>query len=325
MDIPPEVIAAKDALEQPLLQSGLITGIGFGLRDEDNPDPDDLVLRIFVADADAVPFEVQAALETFPFPAVIVQRSFGLTSVILPDTLPYRPVQGGCSVGASRFFSTGIIHEGTLGAVVQDASDPQIFYGLSNYHVLCVDTARQSADAIVQPEPTPFGVLPASRVGSLDRWAFPENTPSGTVEAAIFRIDPNVFSLPEIVDIGPVLGSIPATPGMQVTKRGRTTGQTFGIVTDIHFSTAVNFPALPAVGTPPSTFRTFTEQIQISADFPQSLVFGDSGDSGSLVVGGDNKAVGLYWGSGFDAPGNPLRFGIASPAAAVAQALNITF
>jgi hypothetical protein len=323
MEIPPEVIAAKEAIEEPLLQSGLITGIAFGLRDEDNPDPEDLALRIFVADAEAVPFEVQTALATFPFPAVVVQRIFGLTSVTLPDTQRCRPVQGGCSVAASRFLATGTVHDGTLGAVVQDASDPQIFYGLSCFHVLCVDMQRQAGDEIVQPEPGALGSLPGDRAGALDRWSFPETVPSGPVDAAIFRIEGD--SIPEILDIGPVLGSIPVTLGMQVTKRGRTTGQTFGIVTDISLSISLDFPGLPPAGTPPSTLRTFTNQIQIRADFPQSVTFGDSGDSGSVVVGGDNKAVGLYWGSGSDAPGNPLRFGLAAPASAVEQALNITF
>src|SRR5262249_26320700 len=113
--------------------------------------------------------------------------------------------------------------------------------------------------------------------------------------------------------------------GMQVTKRGRTTGQTFGIVMSVGGSYTHDYTGLLAVGTPPSTVRLFTNQIQIRADFPQSIVFGDSGDSGSLVVGDDNKAVGLYWGSGSTTPGDPLVYGIATPADTVAQALGITF
>jgi len=50
MEIPPEVIAAKDALEDALLEAGIITGIDFGVRNEEQPDPEDLVLRIFIAD-----------------------------------------------------------------------------------------------------------------------------------------------------------------------------------------------------------------------------------------------------------------------------------
>src|SRR5262249_35789669 len=154
---------------------------------------------------------------------------------------------------------------------------------------LCVDTQRQAGDEIVQPEPSILGPLPGDRVGALDRWAFPETVSSGQVDAAIFRIEGD--SIPEIIDIGPVFGTIPAKPGMQVTKRGRTTGQTFGIVMSVGGSYTHDYTGLLAVGTPPSTVRLFTNQIQIRADFPQSVVFGDSGDSGSLVVGDDNKAV----------------------------------
>jgi hypothetical protein len=74
MEIPPEVVAAREALEGPLLQAGLITGIDFGLRDEDVLDPEDLALRIFVADTASVPFEVQSAVGTFPFQVVVNHR-----------------------------------------------------------------------------------------------------------------------------------------------------------------------------------------------------------------------------------------------------------
>ncbi len=131
--------------------------------------------------------------------------------------------------------------------------------------------------------------------------------------------------IPEILDIGPVFGTVEAKPGMLVAKRGRTTGLTFGVVTGLHGDYNHNFPAFPAVGSPPSTRRTFTNQIQIRADFPHFLFFGEHGDSGSLVVGPDNRAVGLYWGSGSTTPGDPLVFGVASPIDVVASQLGIVF
>lgn len=321
MEIPPEVLAAKEALEVPLLESGLVNGLDFASTDESAPDSDDVALRVFVTDAENVPFEVQAALAAFPFPTVVVQRVFTITGVQLPDTQRYRPVQGGCSVAAARFFATGLVHVGTLGAVVQDAADPSVFYGLSNHHVLCVDLNRQAGDELVQPEPTILGPLQTDRIGTLDRWSFPEFTASGPVDAALCRLE--LDSIPEVVDIGPVFGTVDATRGMLVTKRGRTTGQTFGIVESVGGSYGLDFPGLPAVGG--SIRRTLTNQIQVRIDFPQSIVFGESGDSGSLVVGPDNHAVGLYWGSGAEADGNPLRFGLLSPAAAVESALGIVF
>ncbi len=327
MDIPPEVVAAKDAMEDPLLEAGLITGIDFGVRNEDEPDPEDLVLRVFVADASNIPPEVQTATESFPFPAVVLQRAFELTqTTTLPDTQRHRPLVGGISVAASRFLSTGIVHVGTLGAIVTDTLDPQTQYGLSNYHVLCVDLQRQAGDEIVQPEPSPLGVLPGDRAGALHDWSFPETTISGVVDAAIFDIE--VGALQEVADIGAVSGTVPEAPGMLVTKRGRTTGQTFGFISGTGGSYSLDFPQLPAVTNSvgaTTTMRIFKNQIQIHIDFPQSIVFGDQGDSGSVVLGPGNQVVGLYWASGFETPGDPLKFGLAGTAAAVESNLGISF
>lgn len=324
MDIPLEAVAAKNALEDPLLEAGLITGVDFGVRNEEQPDPEDLALRIFVLDVTNVPFEVRAAIQFFPFPVVILQRVFMITQQ--PDTLRHRPTTGGVSVASTRFFATGTIHAGTLGAIVSDVLDPSIKYGLSNHHVLCVDLNRQVGDEIVQPEPSVLGVLPGDRVGTLSDWSFPETTLVGNVDAAVCRLDQ--ASLQHIVDIGAVSGTVLATPGMQVRKRGRTTGLTFGWISGTDGSYSLDFPNLPAVST--STGRTTTarilkNQIQIHADFPLSTVFGEHGDSGSVVVDAANHVVGLYWGSGTDSLGNPLTFGLASTATGIEAALGIIF
>ncbi len=55
---------------------------------------------------------------------------------------------------------------------------------------------------------------------------------------------------------------------------------------------------------------------------PQRQV-GDGGGSGALVVGPDSRAVGLYWGSGSTAPGDPLVYRVASPIDVVADQLGI--
>jgi hypothetical protein len=110
--------------------------------------------------------------------------------------------------------------------------------------------------------------------------------------------------------------------------RGRTTGQTFGRILGFEGTYPLDFPHLPPVPTSTGTLtttRTLTRQIQICTDFPLSIVFGESGDSGSVILGPGNQVVGLYWGSGSDAAGNPLKFGLATPAAAVESALGIVF
>jgi hypothetical protein len=323
MEIPPEVVAAKNVLEEPLLAAGLITGIDFGVRDEEHPDPEDLALRVFVGDAGNVPPEVHAALVGFPFTVIVLQRVFMLTQ--LPDTVRHRPLVGGVSVASSRFLASGTVPVGTLGAIVTDSFDPSVRYGLSNHHVLCGDMGRQVGDPIVQPEPSLLGILQGDAAGRLHAWSFPETTADGVVDAAIFTLDPGLESRPEIVELGPVSGTVAARHGMLVSKRGRTTGRTFGWISGVSGSYSLDFPRLPPVGNPRSTARTLKEQIQVHVDFPQSIVFGESGDSGSVVVGEENRVVGLYWASGTDALGNPLRFGLVNGAGFVEMRLGITF
>jgi hypothetical protein len=323
LDIPPEIIAAKNELEIPLLENGLITGIDFGVHDEEQPDPEDLVLRIFVADATAVPPEVTAAADAFPFPVIVLQRTFeAMQATTLPDTARYRPVVGGVSVAASRFASTSG-PTGTLGAIVRDNFNPDTRYGLSNFHVMCADSSYQMGDEISQPEPI-FGLV--KRIGALGSWAYPETTQEGLVDAALCTLE--VASLDEIAEVGSVSGSAAASPGMMVSKRGRTTGLTFGIVTGTRGSYPQDASQLPTVTTSAgvsTTVRILKNQIQIRADFPQFIVFGDRGDSGSAVLGPANRVVGLYWGSGHNTPGDPLTFGVACPADAVESELSIAF
>ncbi|MBM7798941.1 hypothetical protein JOE57_001862 [Microlunatus panaciterrae] len=324
MDIPPEVLAAKELFEAPLFEAGLISGCDVGVRDEDAPDPEDLALRVFVPDRDNVPAAVVEATALFPFPVVIIQRVFQITGS-LPDIDRERPVLGGVSVAASRFHATGSDFVGTLGSIVRDAADPSVFYGLSNHHVLCHDINRAQGDEIVQPRPSVLGVLPGDRIGTLERWAFPETTATGTVDAAVCRLE--VDSVPEIKEIGPVFGTVDVTHAVHVSKRGATTGLTFGWVSGTFLSATADYSDMPAVGA--STSRTLTGQLQVHIDFPQTVIFGDSGDSGSVVLaqddGGFDRVVGLYWASGSASLGDPLEHGVCTPATVVESQLNIRF
>lgn len=321
MEIPSEVILAKEELEDPLLDAELITGIDFGVRDEDQRDPDDLALRVFVADLEAIPAELQSALAGFPFPTVVLQRVFSLTQS--SDTAIHRPVLGGVSVAAARFVG-GDVPVGTLGAIVHHPTQPDRIFGLSNYHVLCHDSGRQEGEEIIQPEPGPDGRrVPGDHLGTLERFAFPETTRSGVVDAAICSID--VDFLAEIEELGSIAGTTFAAHTMPVTKRGRSTGKTFGWISGMDGAYLFNYPHLPPVGSPPTIKRRLKRQMQIHVDFPRSIVFGEEGDSGSVVVGPDNLVVGLYWGSGSEKPDDPLTHGVATPIQNVELALNISF
>ena len=324
MQIPPEVVAAKEALEDVWLEQGLVTGIDFGVRDEEEPNPEDLALRIFVSDASNVPIEVTTAMQAFPFPVVVIQRRFRMTQ--LPDLQPYRPVAGGVSTGPSRLLNGGRFSSGTLGAIVTDPLDPTLLLGLSNYHVLCVDAHRQSGDEIVQPEATILGVLPGSRIGTLYAWSFPETTLVGLVDAAACRLD--IEARREIVEIGVTSGVVEPSIGMLVSKRGRTTGRTFGWISGLDGSYPLDYPELPPVVNSlgqATSLRIFKRQMQIHIDFPQSIVFGESGDSGSLVIGTGDRVVGLYFAGGSNEMDEPLKYGVANYATNVERLLGVDF
>lgn len=121
------------------------------------------------------------------------------------------------------------------------------------------------------------------------------------VDCAVARpVDPNMFS-DEIMGIGRVSGTKPATLGMRIRKHGRTTGYTEALVTLLNATITVAYG--------PGQAR-FTNQIIAQA-------MSQGGDSGSLVVDGtENKAVGLLF------AGSNLAT-IINPIDAVLDALNV--
>ncbi|GAB2907396.1 chymotrypsin family serine protease [Streptomyces mayteni] len=327
MPASPELLAVKQALEAQIFSFDEVTGIDIGYRDEEAADPEDLAIRIFVRDADAVPPALDVVLGQFPVPLVIVQRTFESLGT-LPDTSRHRPLEGGVSVVSDRGLANGVA--GTLGALARTTeTDPPLLVGLSNHHVLAVDSARQFGDAVMQPEPGPAGVAPGDRVGELISWAYPELLFEGTTDAAICTLQPTPPQA-NIADIGPTAGTGTDSLGMQVRKRGRTTGLTFGIVTTEGQTGGfiVDCPRFPAVNDPntgqQTTRRRLVDQFLIRADFVLSPFFSDHGDSGAVVVDTQSRIVGLLHGHGYVTPGDPSPVGVATPIGVVEQDLRIS-
>lgn len=226
-----------------------------------------------------------------------------------------RPAVPGCSIGHYR------VTAGTLGAIVRDRTtgEPLI---LSNNHILAngsngYDGRCAIGDPILQPGPydggrtedriaTLFRYIPINRGVSEQEVTCPYASGFSTVTNAVLRvIRPNyqvrVFkklSVPNTVDcalarpdrpefidtaimeFGVVNGLVEAQPGMPVRKSGRTTGVTTGVVTTIGTTLKVAMSDGEQV--------VFTDQV--TTDMKSS-----GGDSGSLVVTPDNKAVGLLF------------------------------
>lgn len=143
-------------------------------------------------------------------------------------------------------------------------------------------TSQQSAAAPAPAAPAPVPTTPIKT-----------QAVSNLVDCAVAKpTDPNLLT-DDILNIGVVSGTKPATLGMTVRKMGRTTGFTTGRVTLLNATVDV------AYGT--RTAR-FTGQVITEA-------MSQGGDSGSLIVDGtENKAVGLLFaGSNLATIFNPIQ------------------
>ena len=132
------------------------------------------------------------------------------------------------------------------------------------------------------------------------------------VDGAIGALSPGMSFNREICSIGTITGTATAFEGMAVQKHGRTTGFTEGSVTDAAYDALVGMDHAD-----PSIVGLFADQLRVERRAPHA-VFGLGGDSGSLVLDAERRAVGLY----FAGPESGL-YGIANPIAEVLTALEI--
>jgi hypothetical protein len=118
--------------------------------------------------------------------------------------------------------------------------------------------------------PSPTGIVSATA-------AVPENL----VDGALARpVNPAMFN-EEIIQIGKVTGTKPATLGMRVRKYGRTTAYTEGNVTLLNATVNISYGS--------GKTARFVGQVITEA-------MSQGGDSGSLIVdAAENKAVGLLF------------------------------
>ncbi len=219
----------------------------------------------------------------------------------------FRPAPGGVSIGHRD------ITAGTLGCVVRREGVRLI---LSNNHVLANSNAASPGDPILQPGPADGGRLPEDQIAVLEDFVPIEfrDGPSGCrvargaaqvanacaallgskarlhavrgraaenrVDAAVARplFDRDVSE--QILEIGTIKGTGQAELGMSIQKSGRTTGQTLGQVLQIDVSANVQYGA--------GRVALFTDQLLAG---PMS----QGGDSGSAVLDGDNRLVGLLF------------------------------
>ncbi|GII95507.1 hypothetical protein Ssi02_57380 [Sinosporangium siamense] len=255
----------------------------------DGAPTDRLAIRVHVqekrpeselADEETLPQEIEG------FPVDVIQSAPELQQS--PRDTRFDPLIGGIAVRNPRFGFFG-----TLGLVVFDA-DNGTRLGLSNHHVLVAETGRKGDD-IIQPA---NGVVAGDLIGTLDRW-------DETLDCAVCILNGSRASSTGIFDYpGGATGMAAPVIGTPVTKSGRTTQTTFGIIDGVSFTdfTIVPDPARPAVNG------------EISS----------GGDSGSIWLRrSDSAAVGLHF-AGESDPRPAAERAWAKHMTAVAASLRIT-
>jgi hypothetical protein len=313
VDIDPKLRQAKVAAEKKLMNQPGVTGVDIGFKEVGGQSTNTLAIRVLVEKkltnipaAELVPQAIKG------FPTDVIERKFELHPlaldvrdlVLTADNKEYPVLTGGISIGPCRPVDNRV-WGGTLGAMVVDNATGKPM-ALSNFHVLCVDKSWSDGDPIAQPARTDGGTCPIDEVAVLKRAVL-----GGQVDCAAAELSSRQTDW-EVIEIGKVNGSNKAVVGETVRKRGRTTGLTYGTVDTVDLTVNLDFGH--GIGS-----IELTNQIGIKPDPIRSAKFGDSGDSGSVIINDANEVVGLYFAGD---PANP--YGLANPIDAVLTALNVT-
>lgn len=294
-----------------LLEYKNVVGYGFGkkIREGIVTDTDCITVMVtrkmpagYLLKEDIVPVEVGNK------PTDIIET--GEIRALASRTDRWRPAPGGVSIGHYA------ITAGTFGSVVIDNETGRRVI-LSNNHVLANSNDANIGDVILQPGPYDGGTG-GDQIATLLRFVpiqfggggFPTcpivkaivsvlnglarlyksshrvyaqkiSAAYNFVDAAIAMPIADNLILDEIFEIGTVSGEVRAEIGMDVKKSGRTTGLTFGKVTILSATVQVSYGS--------GKMATFSDQIVLGAGMSQG------GDSGSMVVSSDNRAVGLLF------------------------------
>jgi hypothetical protein len=244
--------------------------IGIGHKITEGRTTDQLCLRVYVdrkrpveelASEERVPETIQffsrGLVQEAALPTDVIETPPPVFEVAATDRV--RPAPGGVSVDAISGMA------GTLAGWVWDMTDDTIV-ALSNDHVF----GHAAGPEVIQPGPYDGGSSSADRIGDVKRGVPRSPTATNTVDAAIADVDSSdVYDL-TVLDIGPAVYAVDvAALDMPVEKSGRTTGHTFGQITDIDLETTV------------SGF-SFDDCLRIDVVDP-SPDWSAGGDSGSLV------------------------------------------
>jgi endonuclease G len=203
-----------------------------------------------------------------------------------PRSGVFRPLRGG--VGISRPGPT----VGTLGGIVRDRASGQAMI-LSNFHVLAGSGLAQPGLATFQPAQAEGG----AHIGALTRHAMDDD-----MDAAVAALNDGIPFVNDQLGVGPVEGVAEPELDMVVTKSGRTTHVTEGIVDGVGGIFVRFYPGFDF----PQTIRHIAHVAPLNTANVSA-----GGDSGSWwLEASSRRAVALHF-AGSDFP--DFALGISMP------------
>jgi len=265
-----EVVRVKEKYERYLLSLEGVTGVGINgsIRiyvEKLTPQ----LAKMLPRELDGIPVRI---IETGKIIPMSINAVAVAHAIYADRTERYRPAPGGVSIGHPE------VTAGTLTGRAIDKKDGSIV-GLSNNHVVALDWGNlhigEKGDPTLQPGPFDGGKDPDDRIGELKRWIPVKSDEPNEVDCGIFDSE----DLAEhVLDIGKPAESLDPFVGMKVVKSGRTSGITYGTITDVNATIKVH-------GWGVCTFRN---QIVVEPAFISP------GDSGSWVGEADSwRTVGV--------------------------------
>jgi len=214
-----------------------------------------------------------------------------------------RPMQMGTSVGHQ------LVTCGTIAAFVRKrgGNSAETFI-LSNAHVIANENKGQTGDAVLQPGRCDGGSVSSDLVARLTTADTLSRRGWNLTDSAIARIEAGVeVDFTTLRGLGKLKGisTRRIRKNMAVSKLGRTTNVTHGYVTAFELDVSIGFSFGRA---------WFRNQIEVRGAAYSAFVEG--GDSGSLAVDSEGRAVGLVFAGG-------ARTGILNPIQTVLDRLDI--
>jgi len=215
-----------------------------------------------------------------------------------------RPLVIGCSVAHATATA------GTLGLIAQHSKTNRAVL-VSNSHVFAHSGTAKIGDGITQPGRLDGGTVP---VGALLDFVPLKPSGSNQVDAAIALPDAAIGLEPnDIPGIGnfTIASAGGLLPNLNVSKLGRTSGLTRGVVTAVEIDHIVVESEIGNL--------TFDDQIEIKG---VDRAFSQQGDSGSLIVSEQNQAIGMVF-CGNEFANGGLGVTYANPLPKVMDAFNL--